>query len=268
MAKRIIKVLGSLCVRAWDVFGGGIAKIFGKDRPGRCVILYYHEVPARERARFAKQMDVLARSATVLPADYTGELESGKDFAAVTFDDGFVSVLENALPELQRHKMPATIFVPSGYLGQQPGWIKQGKKEWVMTPEQLRVAHKGGLTIGSHTVKHPRLDRLPSDQAGSEMSVSKCELEKILQEPVDLLSFPHGAYTSDVLEQAHKMGYRRVFGIKPKWIKGKMNGFFMDRVAVNPTDWDIEFRLKIKGAYRWEPAAAELKSKLFRREHK
>lgn len=137
-----------------------------------------------------------------------------------------------------------------------------------MTPEQLRVALKGGLTIGSHTVKHPRLDRLPSEQAGCEMAISKSDLEKIVEEPVDLLSFPHGAYTSDVLEQAQKIGYRRVFGIKPKWIEGKMNEFFLDRVAVNPSDWNLEFRLKIKGAYRWEPAAAELKSKLFRREHK
>jgi len=175
-------------VRAWDLFVAGCAKLAGKSRPGRCVVLYYHEVPARERERFARQMDVLAHGAKVVPADYSGELESGKTFAAVTFDDGFVSVLENALPELQRHKMPATIFVPSGYLGQQPGWIKKGKKEWVMTPEQLRIARQGGLTIGSHTVKHPRLDRLPLDQAGCEMSVSKADLEKILQEPIDLLS--------------------------------------------------------------------------------
>jgi len=268
MAKRIIKLFGSLCVRAWDVIAAGFARLIGTALPGRCVVLYYHEVPARERQHFARQMDYLSRSATVLPADYSGDLEAGKFFAAVTFDDGFVSVLENALPELQRYKMPATIFVPSGYLGQQPGWIKKDKKEWVMTPEQLRVARKGGLTIGSHTVLHSRLDRLSREQAGCEMSVSKSELEKILEQPVELLSFPHGAYNGNILELAQSIGYRRVFGIKPKWIEGQMNGFFMDRVAVNPWDWDIEFRLKLKGAYRWEPAAAEFNSKIFRREHK
>ncbi len=268
MAKRIIKLLGSLCVRLWDMTAVAAAKMIGKSRPGHCVVLYYHDVPARERERFARQMNVLSRTAKVIPADFTGELESNKNFAAVTFDDGFVSVLENALPELQRHKMPATIFVPSGYLGQQPGWMNNGKKEWVMTPEQLRAARQGGLAIGSHTVKHPRLDRLAPEQAGCEMAISKSELERILNEPVELLSFPHGAYNADILAQAQKIGYQRVFGIEPKWIEGAMSGFLMDRVAVNPGDWSLEFRLKIKGAYRWETVAARWKAKLLGRDHK
>jgi peptidoglycan/xylan/chitin deacetylase (PgdA/CDA1 family) len=268
MVKRIVKLFGSLCVRAWDIAAACCTKILGKTSPGRCVVLYYHEVPARDRQRFAQQLEMLALNATVLPADYTGDLETNQSFACVTFDDGFVSVLENALPELQRYKMPATIFVPSGYLGQQPGWIKKDKKEWVMTPEQLRAAEKGGLTIGSHTVKHPRLDKLSLEQASCEMAISKAELEKVLEHPVQTLSFPHGAYTAEVLQQAQKIGYRRVFGIKPKRIERSMNAFLVDRVAVNPSDWPIEFRLKIRGAYRWEPAVAELKSKIFRREHK
>jgi hypothetical protein len=31
---------------------------------------------------------------------------------------------------------------------------------------------------------------------------------------------------------------------------------------VTPNDWDIEFRLKVKGAYRWLPIAYELKRNL------
>jgi peptidoglycan/xylan/chitin deacetylase (PgdA/CDA1 family) len=112
------------------------------------------------------------------------------------------------------------------------------------------------------------LDRLPPEQAGCEMAISKAELERVLNEPIELLSFPHGAYNAQILEQAQRIGYHRVFGIQPKWIEGKMNDFLMDRVAVNPGDWGLEFRLKIKGAYRWEPAAARWKSKLLGRDHK
>jgi peptidoglycan/xylan/chitin deacetylase (PgdA/CDA1 family) len=186
-----------------------------------------------------------------LRADYEGALDAKKNYAVVTFDDGFVSVMENALPELQKRKMPATIFVPSGYLGQQPGWIKNGKKEWVMSSEQLRAARRGGLTIGSHTVRHVRLDNLPLEEAVSEMAVSKQELEKILEEPVNTFSFPHGAFTPAVLDRAMKIGYTRVFGIEPARLTGQMNDFLVHRVAVNPSDWSLEFRLKVRGAYRW-----------------
>lgn len=228
---------------------------FGRDcfgsKPGTCVVLYYHEVPARDRERFACQMDYLARHATVLGADYEGALEPNRNYAIVTFDDGFVSVMENALPELKRYKLQATIFVPSGYLGQQPGWIKNGTKEWVMSPDQLRTAQRGGLTIGSHTVRHVHLDKVPLEEAVSEMAISKQELEKVLERPVTTLSFPHGAFNAAVLDRAMKVGYTRVFGIEPVRITGKMNGFLIHRVAVNPGDWNLEFRLKVRGAYRW-----------------
>lgn len=240
--KRVVKLAVSMVVRLADIISR---------TSGSCVVLYYHEVPARERDQFARQMDYIAGHVTVLPADYEGALDAKKNYAVVTFDDGFVSVMENALPELQKHKMPATIFVPSGYLGQQPGWIKSGKKEWVMSPEQLRVARRGGLTIGSHTVRHVRLDKVPLEEAVSEMAISKQELEKILEEPVNTFSFPHGAFTPAVLDRAMKIGYTRVFGIEPARLTGQMNGFLVHRVAVNPSDWSLEFRLKVRGAYRW-----------------
>lgn len=244
--KRIVKLAVSLVVRSGDA----VAELFGR-KPGTCVVVYYHEVPARERERFARQMDYLARCTTVLPADYDGVLEAKKNYTVITFDDGFVSVMENALPELQRHKIGATIFVPSGYLGQQPGWIKNGKKEWVMSPEQLRAAQRGGLAIGSHTVRHVRLDKLPLEEAVAEMAISKQELEKVLEQPITTFSFPHGAFTPAILDRAMKVGYTRVFGIEPARLTGQLSGFLVHRVAVNPSDWPIEFRLKVRGAYRW-----------------
>src|SRR5262249_3105591 len=115
MIARLIKLAVSAAVWAGD----SLAKLaLGRKRPGSAVILYYHAVPAKERQCFAAQMDELLRCAKPIPADLDGPLERGTHHVAVTFDDGFVSVLENALPELQRRKIPAVIFVPSGYLGE------------------------------------------------------------------------------------------------------------------------------------------------------
>jgi hypothetical protein len=38
--------------------------------------------------------------------------------------------------------------------------------------------------------------------------------------------------------------------------------FVLGRISVEPTDWALEFRLKLLGAYRWLPQAIALKRKL------
>jgi len=255
MIVRILKLGISLLVWSGDWAKTVVLRLAGRKPPGRAVILYYHAVPATERGRFARQMDHLVKNAHPIPAGVVMPLEAGAAYAAVTFDDGFVSVLENALPELRERRIPATLFVPSGWLGQPPGWIRNARsparRECVMEAEQLRAASRDGLEIGSHTVSHPWLDQLPPEEAFREISRSKQELEAVLQTPVTTLSFPHGVFTPAILEEARRFGYRRVFGIQPACIWGKLDGFCLGRVAVNPGDWPLEFALKLRGAYRW-----------------
>src|SRR5438046_5299962 len=66
-----------------------------------CVVLYYHAVPCEHRKRFARQMDILARSTKPVEAGMKSPPPKGGHYAAVTFDDGYESVIENALPELE-----------------------------------------------------------------------------------------------------------------------------------------------------------------------
>src|SRR5262245_3656061 len=82
----------------------------------RLVILYYHGIPQTYRRNFARQMRMLRRRALVFPANYRGTLPSGKANVAITFDDAYISVAENALPEIARCGFHATIFFPVGSL--------------------------------------------------------------------------------------------------------------------------------------------------------
>ena len=43
---------------------------------------------------------------------------------AVAFDDAYQSVSQNTLPVLRAKNISATIFVPTGCLGEKPAWIK------------------------------------------------------------------------------------------------------------------------------------------------
>ncbi len=46
-----------------------------------------------------------------------GSRAKGSDLAVITFDDGYADVAELGLPVLQRLGMPATVFLPTGFVG-------------------------------------------------------------------------------------------------------------------------------------------------------
>ena len=57
-------------------------------------------------------------------------------------------------------------------------------------------------------------------------------------------------------------GYTRVFGGMPSPALGDPHEFLIGRVRVDPTDWLVEFHLKLMGAYDWVPFAADLKRRI------
>ncbi|HMQ29575.1 MAG TPA: polysaccharide deacetylase family protein [Chloroflexaceae bacterium] len=97
--------------------------------PG-ALILVYHRVAdvtldpwslAVSPARFAEQMEVLARVARPMPLPgLVAALREGRvppRAVAVTFDDGYLDNLLHAWPALERHEVPATVFIVTGQVG-------------------------------------------------------------------------------------------------------------------------------------------------------
>ena len=246
----------SLGVRLGDGFSARCKRLIGHPAGTRRVVLYYHAVSAGQRARFARQMDELLRLAQPLCAEALDARDPARNGCAVTFDDGFESVAANALPELERRGIPVTLFVPTGCLGGRPSWITNPSaaayRETVMSERQLvSLRNRPLVSIGSHTVSHPRLPGLNDDALAREMCRSKADLEAILGREVDLLSFPHGAFDERVLAMARQAGYRRGFSIAPTCVSDSTDAFVVGRVAANPEDSLMEFRAKLLGAWRW-----------------
>jgi peptidoglycan/xylan/chitin deacetylase (PgdA/CDA1 family) len=90
----------------------------------RPAILMYHRIGREtfdpwgltvELERFAEQVEWLAKNRAVLPLTEFARLHRDRalpvDAAALTFDDGYASVL-NAAPVLERHGLQATVFLP------------------------------------------------------------------------------------------------------------------------------------------------------------
>lgn len=79
-----------------------------------------------------------------------------------------------------------------------------------------------------------------------------------------MFSFPYGSFNEALVNCAMEAGYERVFTVLPDLAFSDPAEFVTPRVRVDPTDWDLEFRLKVLGAYRWLPIAFAIKRSLFR----
>lgn len=117
--------------------------------------------------------------------------------AAVTFDDGYASVIEHALPVLSELNVPATVFVIAGRTGAGNDWPGQ----WASVPPmrladvgELRTLAQAGIAIGAHSATHPSLPALPLDQARREIQESGDRVEQMIGAPVRHFAYPYGAH--------------------------------------------------------------------------
>ncbi len=78
-----------------------------------------------------------------------------------------------------------------------------------MAPSQLTEVHRSGLVeIGSHSVHHPALAKLPPTIQIQEISESKRQLETLLQSPVIAFAYPHGHFDNITRSLVSKAGYK------------------------------------------------------------
>jgi peptidoglycan/xylan/chitin deacetylase (PgdA/CDA1 family) len=259
--KRQLKITIScvLYLLRWPIVA--LATVVRLEVKPRLVILYYHDVPTSSRARFARQMDKLTQRATVVGADWRGGNIKGR-VCAITFDDAFVSVLDNALPELAKRQLPCTIFVPVGSLGRAPAWTMEtnfAAGEIVASQDLIKSLPSSLVTLGAHTLTHPFLSRLPREAARAEVEQSRTMLSAMSGQDVRLMSFPYGDYDQEVAAMCKTAGYELVYGIVPESVDPDNDNFVRGRVAVSPDDGDLEFFLKMSGGYWWMSLASTLK---------
>lgn len=190
-------------------------------------ILMYHALSAARTQEFhrwtlsgARLRDHLAYLSsagyrTVTVTELLGCLrEGGPDPAdrvvALTFDDAYADFGEVALPLLARYGMTGTLFVPTGYVGGQSGWMRcdgEGDREMMSWSALAEVAGQG-IEIGAHSHTHPALDRLTAQAIAGEASRPKAELEDRLGVPVSAFAYPYGRYDRRVRDAVAGAGYQ------------------------------------------------------------
>ncbi|HEX7107345.1 MAG TPA: polysaccharide deacetylase family protein [Acidothermaceae bacterium] len=168
---------------------------------------------------FLRQLEVLERwGATVLSLNDAARLCMADALparaVALTFDDGYSSVVKTAWPLLRERSLPATLFVVTGYLdgGKRFPWDaavgdQDAGRAQLATSDDVAAAAVDGLDIGSHTVSHRWLPSLGADDLKRELAGSRAAAEELLGRPVQSLAYPMGGWNTAVLSAAHQAGY-------------------------------------------------------------
>lgn len=132
---------------------------------------------------------------------------------ALTFDDGYASVVETAWPLLRKRGMPASLFVVSDYLdgARTFAWDGDGtghEESRLATSDELVLAHRDGLHLGSHTMTHPWLPGLDDAAVERELGQSREVISDLVGETVTTLAYPTGGWNRRIREAAGRAGYR------------------------------------------------------------
>jgi peptidoglycan/xylan/chitin deacetylase (PgdA/CDA1 family) len=237
------------CIENW------VRSLLGRPPRAWLTILYYHSLPADFRFEFQRQMEALSRSANVVAADFRGVAPTRRRNVAITFDDAFSSIAENAIPVLASHSFPCAIFVPVGLMGRLPCWEVEDPgstfRESVMTQEQLSAISSSSVTFGSHTMNHPHLPQLSEASIKTEVEDSRGELQRLTGLQTRLIAFPYGESDRRVLQICQEAGYDICYTTVPENIDPSAPTMTRGRIRVDPWDGPIEFFLKFNGAYDW-----------------
>ena len=218
------------------------------------VLVYHHiEDPVTSEvsctpAQFSAQMEALIRRGfTPLSLEQSrhflvGGLSTIAKPVLITFDDGYESLYEFALPVAQRLKIPMTVFVVTSRLGLKPQFTR-----YLSAPQIKEMADSGWFDFGTHTHDlhlnfltlfsrfhshpNPALKLLADD-----LAVSKACLEGITNRPVFALAWPYGKYNLDTMRVARTIGFALHFTSQNGVNEPGVNPFGVKRIPVTSRD--------------------------------
>ncbi len=185
-------------------------------------IFMYHHIVSPEtpdqteffvhKETFAKQLDMINEKGfnALTLSEFENACEHNKKLpkrsVLITLDDGWRDNYDYAFPVIKEKKIPVTIFLSTGSIGNNPDFLS-----W----EQIDEMKKTGLVqFASHGVNHKRLRKLTDEEVLSELTGSKKELEEIFKEPVKSFCYPYGSFDGRVRKLVFKAGYSLDYGTR------------------------------------------------------
>lgn len=220
-----------------------IVAIFGMTahKPKGVVVLMYHDFgysgnPSiinpevfddQMNALYENDFNVISMEQYV---DYMeGKIDLPEKSVLITFDDGYLDFYEIAYPILQQYQFPATNFIVV-----KSSEVHNPKHLPHMTWDQMREMKANGMSFYNHTYdSHKMIDqgdkRVPmlanylegetSDEYKARVREDLVKAHELLVrelgEQDNILAFPYGAFSDELLEVMKEIGINHAFTIRP-----------------------------------------------------
>jgi peptidoglycan/xylan/chitin deacetylase (PgdA/CDA1 family) len=266
------------------------------------VILAYHNVIPEDEAptgvpsaqlpvsSFRAQLDLLQDLCEIVPLSEILSSPKGgmarRFRASITFDDAYAGTVRVALPELAKRGLPATVFVPTGFLGGTSFWWddllitgwegdkvplvalagddarvrawagdrtrapRQGPHQVTAHAAELSSAASTGLvTFAAHTENHRNLAELDPEEVRLELEASGTWLRERGLPTIPWIAYPYGLSTPHVRQVARALGFEAGVAVSGGWIpRHRPSPMNLPRVNVPAGVTTRGFLLRLFGA--------------------
>ncbi len=185
--------------------------------PNAAILLYHHvssSTPASTSISpetFKSHMEYLETHHTVVPLqDVVSAIQNNTTLpekaVAITFDDGYANILDNAHPILAEMGFPYTVFINPNEIGVGPQQL---------TWEQVVAMHNDGVVFANHTLDHLHMlngeqemgERTWLDTVWQNVESAEQKIADRLDISLKYLAYPFGEYNTALANKLKAEGY-------------------------------------------------------------
>lgn len=229
----------------------------------KLIIIYYHDIVEKgcgysyqrvEKEHFEIQMKYLKENGyqSILFEDMEKTLPNKA--VLVTFDDGFHSVYENAVPIMKKYGIKGNFFLPTKY-------IEDNNPHFMSWEILKKLCATGDFSVAAHTHDHVDIRTLDIESMNKQILQSESLLHKNLNVYVNAFCMPYGKYDKESIEnlkntKKYKFIFASFYGHANE---NKLMHNLLPRIGISNDDTLDVFEKKLLGKFNWKGPIQKLR---------
>lgn len=156
---------------------------------------------------------------------------------ALTFDGGYKSILENAVPVLTENNIPFTVFISTEY-------VDRESDEYIGWADLKKLAKNRLVTIGLHPAIYTHLTNEPEEELRRQVNNARARMREVMEIEPALFAYPFGEYSAVFRGIIETAGFKAAFGQQSGVAYTGEDMFTLPRFSMTESFGDIDrFRM-------------------------